>query len=78
MSWSYRLMAFSAGEIAWLAIHEVYYDADHTTLQGYIETPANVVGDDVDEVRLCLQRMIDCLAKPTLTEADFTPAIPSG
>jgi hypothetical protein len=65
MNWDHRLIDMSAkndGE-HWLEIKEVFYERKRPI--GY--TSALVGGEDADEVRQALVRMLAALDKPVLT-----------
>ncbi len=70
-TWNHRVIEYRDpdGSI-WRMIHEVHYDDDGRPV-AYTERGAEVVGEDADEMRRTLERMLACLDKPVLVEADF-------
>jgi hypothetical protein len=65
-------MPDGSGE-TWLAIHEVYYDENLTsiggptrTVVGYTEKPITVEGETIEEVRQILLQMLEALDAPIL------------
>ena len=64
MSWNYRVMQHSEeSDDEYFAIHEAYYN-DVGEPDGYTEHPVTVLGASIEELRLILERMLECLAKP--------------
>ncbi len=59
----------SKGE-EYFQIHEVYYNkaGQH---HSYTKDPIDPIGDDLEALRWVLTKMLECLDKPVLTEADF-------
>lgn len=57
----------------YLQVNEVHYD-DEGRPRSYSSTPAIVGGNTLDEVSGDLERMLECLKKPVLTDADFVVA----
>lgn len=52
--WNYRVMRYKDGA---LGIHEVYYDGAERP-HSCTENPIGAVGDDLDDLRAVLQRML--------------------
>jgi hypothetical protein len=70
-TWNHRLFQEpdTDGE-PWLTIREVHYDdAGEPAL--YTTDAMEPCGNTVESVRTDLERMLKCLDKPILTEADF-------
>lgn len=66
MSWNHRVMRMtSEGDGDSFGIHEVYYNADGT-VENWTERAIAVYGEDVEDLRWALDRMIACLEKPIL------------
>ena len=71
MSWNYRVLRKEdiCGD-AYYEIHEVYYD-EVGEPNGYTMDPIAPVGDNIEDLRETLYKMLRDLDKPVLTEADF-------
>ena len=65
--WNYRLLRHGDD---YLAIHEVYYNADGHP-KSVTERPVGIVGDDVEEVRRVLEMMARSLGEPVLDYESF-------
>lgn len=67
MSWNYRVTKRldAAWGDEWYEIREVYY-GDDEQVQGWTQNPIPVCGESVDEVRECLERMLESLDKPVI------------
>lgn len=48
-----------------IAIHEVYYD-DESQIVGWAKSAASASADDLDGLRITLERMLEALGKPVL------------
>jgi hypothetical protein len=76
MHWNYRVIRHQSisarGEHdCWLAIHEAYYPDDSSDIpNGYTEEPVPVAGEDLEELRWKLERMLEALEKPILDDVD--------
>jgi hypothetical protein len=69
--WNHRVIKSShleAGEmIDYYAIHEVFYN-DDGTIYSYTQNPVDVGGDNINELRETLERMLRCLDNPILEQ----------
>lgn len=70
MTWNHRVMRHESGPIGfcddgcWYGIHEVYYD-EQGNVDGYTKD-ALVTGDNIEDLKWALQKMLECLEKPVL------------
>lgn len=67
MTWNYRVVEIANGKDSWLEICEVYYEGDKPI--GYCTV--SVGEDSIESLKDTLQRMTDCLNKPTLEKGTF-------
>ena len=68
-TWNHRVVRFSQAEFDlpdWFAICEVFYDNDEPI--AHTSEGVSVDGESIEELRATLQRMLDCLDKPILSE----------
>ena len=82
MGWNYRVMRHapdpSRGQHeAWYAIHEVYYRDDSVddrtadvSETKYTQEQVAMLGEDLDELRWMLAKMLEALDKPVLDYQD--------
>ena len=70
MRWNHRAMrtVHDNGEVAY-SIREVFYD-DDGTIEGWTAEPMDPHGETLDELRADLVRMLACLGKPVMDEAE--------
>lgn len=71
-SWNYRVIRFEQGGEVWRAIHEVHYEDGRPC--AYSGTEASIswfAEDEPGAPQRILGRMVEALAKPELSEADF-------
>ena len=76
MHWNHRVVDFSDendGE-PWVEVCEVFYDKNHEPYL-YTARGVGVMGEDLEEVKQNLYKMLDCLNKPVLMKADFNQNI---
>jgi hypothetical protein len=76
MHWNHRVVDFSDendGE-PWVEVCEVFYDKNQ---EHYLYTArgVGVMGENKEEVKETLYKMLDCLNKPVLMKADFNQNI---
>jgi hypothetical protein len=64
-TWNHRVIAIREEREDFFQIHEVHYD-DDGKVEGWTESAAVACGDDIEEVRMTLHRMLQCLSKPIL------------
>ena len=64
MSWNYRLIERDG----LISIHEVYYNESGEP-RAWTENPVAPFGETVEDVRECLNMMIQALGKPVLKES---------
>lgn len=66
MTWNHRVVrrGYPNGEHLY-EIHEVYYDSEGK-IEFMTEDPIDPVGDNLEELRVTLERMTRCLDKPVL------------
>lgn len=71
-TWNHRVMRHAAGtDNEYLAIHEVYYDnEDGKEKLGWTQNPISVSGENLDELRWVLERMLRALDHPILEYKD--------
>lgn len=69
MSWNYRVISFQDenSEDRFVGIHEVFYNEDET-IKAVSEEPRPVCGNNIDELRDILQKMMECLKKEILVD----------
>ena len=65
MSWNHRLMKMKDGEDDFYQIHEVYYDKEGN-VESYTKNGVTVGGNDIEEVKWVLLKMLAALDKPVL------------
>ena len=70
MSWNYRLVKCTQGDLVLYNIHEVYYD-DHGTPKSITELPVSVIEQSKDDIMTTLRHMERALTMPTLNYEDF-------
>ena len=70
MSWNYRLVKCTQGDLVLYGIHEVYYD-DHGTPKSITELPVSVIEQSKDDIMTTLRHMERALTMPTLNYEDF-------
>lgn len=68
--WNYRVLYSKEHDEEYFAIHEVYYN-DKREPDGYVETPAVVMSDDVKGMTEVLKMFSETLEKPTIDKANF-------
>ena len=61
MSWNYRVVKNSPGMYT---INDVYYDDNKDIVNVGRESP--VIGDDIDELKWVLQKMLEACDKPVI------------
>ena len=73
MTWNYRLMVQPDGSRGmWFEIHEVYYDEEGEPYS-YTTNPADVSGNDINDIIFALNEMKKVLNTPTLWMGDKFP-----
>ena len=65
MSWTYRTLYNEDDEMFYIT--EAYYDNPDDKLYGYIADGVQPVGETKAELKECLERMLECFDKPTIT-----------
>ena len=70
MTWDYRLVKSTQGDLVLYSIHEVYYD-DHGTPKSITELPVSVIEQSKDDIMTTLRHMERALTMPTLNYEDF-------
>lgn len=74
MVWNHRVIRHDEGGETWYAIHEVFYeDPEDDSTASWTLTEIPPVGDSLENLRLCLQRMLMALDKPVLVIKDGKP-----
>ena len=75
MSWNYRLVKCTQGDLELYAIHEVYYDVRVGKGKGapyaITELPVSVIGQSKGDIMTTLRNMERALTMPTLNYEDF-------
>lgn len=71
-TWNYRVLAFEYKEETYLRIHEVYYDINGVP-DGYSESPSQIGGEDIDDIKLNVALVSMALSKPILLGGDKFP-----
>lgn len=71
MGWNHRVIKKVEKDDTqvWYGIHEVYYDKDGN-VDGYTMEPRRLLGENIDELRWTLEKMIEALEKPVLIEIE--------
>ena len=72
MNWNHRVVRFKAPDeifTDYLEICEVYYEDD--VVVAHTEKGVSVGGNNIEEIRQTLLRMLDCLDKPVLEEMQY-------
>lgn len=64
MYWNCRVVKF---EDDWFEICEVYYDDNGKPIM-QTEKGVSVCGENIEQLRVTLERMLECLDKPILDE----------
>jgi hypothetical protein len=70
MSWNYRLVKCTQGDLVLYGIHEVYYD-DHGAPESITELPVSVTEESKGDIMTTLRHMERALTMPTLNYEDF-------
>ena len=70
MSWNYRLVKSTQGDLVLYGIHEVYYD-DHGAPESITEHPVSVTEESKGDIMTTLRHMERALTMPTLNYEDF-------
>ena len=70
MTWNYRLVKSTQGDLVLYSIHEVYYD-DHGTPKSITELPVSVIEQSKGDIMTTLRNMERALTMPTLNYEDF-------
>ena len=70
MTWDYRLVKSTQGDLVLYGIHEVYYD-DHGTPKSITELPVSVIEQSKGDIMTTLRHMERALTMPTLNYEDF-------
>jgi hypothetical protein len=68
--WNYRVVKSIVDDEPSYAIHEVYY-TEGDVPKTISHNPMFPFGDTIDDLKLDLQKMIECLEKPVLNIEDF-------
>lgn len=68
--WNYRVLSIADS----VAIHEVHYDEMGMPV-AYGAEPVTVGTDTIEGLKWMVERFIEALAKPMLTQADFDKVI---
>jgi hypothetical protein len=71
MSWNHRILAHEGVE-TYLQLHEVYYDKEGIPYT-YTSEGVTVGGDSLSDLYSEIQRIQECLKKPTLWAGDRFP-----
>lgn len=74
MSWSFRVIKTKVEDpfTEWeYGIHEVYYDLTTGKPIGYHSKPRKVDAESLEELKWTLNKMLEALDQPVLTEQDF-------
>lgn len=66
MSWNYRAVVTRTNGETSYAIHEVYYD-EQGKENGLTECGIAPIGDSLDDLKLCLELMLNAINKPLLS-----------
>ena len=72
MIWDYRVMRNKQGKYGDYSIHEVFYDEKKKIL-GWTHDVSEPVGDNVDELKVDLQRMLMAFDEPVLDHRTGKP-----
>ena len=70
MSWNYRILANKVDKLYYIT--EAYYDDAQVTVRGYVAEGVQPAGETLDELRWCLEEMLEAFNRPILehTEED--------
>lgn len=70
MTWNHRVFEVKHKDETYFELREVYYDEQGKVI-GYTQEGASPLGEDMDELRQDLGRMLLALDKPILKDEDF-------
>ena len=70
MSWNYRVLFNKDDGLYYIT--EAYYDSPGGEAQGYIAAGVQPIGDTKDELRWCLEEMLEAFKRPTLEHEEET------
>ena len=72
MFWNNRVIFHKEENPAhsYYAIHECFYDDGELVPHSWTENPIAIIGDNIEEIRETLDRMIRATERPILTEQD--------
>lgn len=73
MDYNFRVLAHLVGRTVVFQIHDVYYNDEDGSPEGYNMESAKLKTRDVKDFRLMLEKMYECLDKPILWSGDRFP-----
>jgi hypothetical protein len=67
--WNHRVLRFADQHGERFSIHRVHYSKGKPN--GYVETPADVQAESIEDMRWTLEKMLSALDEPILDGQDF-------